>query len=123
MQKYSRSEVPWCQEGWILSCPLPQKRSHRQLMAPIGLITRHSLGHMYIYGLLVKPGTGIYREIPNITHTDCSGSPNIDFEEGPGSEGRAGPKNLKLMSAIAQHVCSFPEFFQIFLTIFLLYMS
>ena len=70
-------------------------------MAPIGLITRHSLGHMYIYGLVMEPGTGIYSEIPNITHTDYSGSPNVVFEEEPGSGGRAGPKNFKLMSVIA----------------------
>jgi hypothetical protein len=56
---------------------------------------------MYIYGLVMEPGTGIYSEIPNITHTDYSGSPNVVFEEEPGSGGRAGPKNLKLMSAIA----------------------
>ena len=92
-------------------------------MAPIGLIKTQSLGHMYIYGLLVKPGAGIYSQFPNITHTDYSGSPNMVFEEGLGSEGRAGPKNLKLTSLIAKHVYSFPEFFQIFLTIFLLYMS
>ena len=79
-------------------------------MAPIGLITRHSLRHMYIYGLLAKPGTGIYSQFPNITHTDYSGSPNMVFEEDPGSEGRAGPKNLKLTSLIAQHVYSFHEF-------------
>ena len=92
-------------------------------MAPTGLITRHSLGHMYIHGLVVKSGTGIYSQFPKITHTNYSGSPNMFFKEDPRSEGRAGPKNLKLMSAIAQHVYSFSEFFQIFLTIFLLYMS
>ena len=78
---------------------------------------------MYIYALLVKPGAGIYSQFPIIMHTGYSGSPNMFFKEDPGSEGRAGPKNLKLMSAIAQHVYSFSEFFQIFLTIFLLYMS
>ena len=92
-------------------------------MAPIGLITRHSLGHMYIYGLLLKPGAGIYSQFPKITHTNYSGSPNMVFEEDPGSEGRAGPKNLKLTSLMAQHVYSFPDFFQIFLATFLLYMS
>ena len=92
-------------------------------MDSIGLIKRQSLGHMYIYGLLVKPGSGIYSQFPKIKHTNYSGSPNMVFEEGPGSEGRASPKNLKLMSAIAQHVSSFHEFFQIFLMKFLLYMS
>ena len=104
MQKYSRSKVPWRQEGWILSCPLPQKRSIRRLLAPIGLITRHNPGHMYISGLLVKPGVGIYSQFPKITHTNYSGSPNMVFKEGPGSEGRAGPKNLKLLSMLAKHV-------------------